>query len=61
MRGAAGASWLDAAGQFGFDTAIHYVGERGPDQLPHAQFEAVGLLEDLQSRELDPDDLELTT
>ena len=64
---------LEAAGQFGpfigpfspkrtwFDTAIHYVGERGPGQLLHAEFEAVGLLDDLQSRELDPDDLELTT
>jgi all-trans-retinol 13,14-reductase len=64
---------LEAAGQFApfigpfspkrtwFDTAIHYVGGRGPGQLPHARCEAVGLLEDLQSRDLAPDDLEPTT
>jgi all-trans-retinol 13,14-reductase len=64
---------LEAAGQFGgfinpfsrkhhwFDTGIHYVGERGPGQLLHGQFEAVGLCDDLEFREIDLDRLEPTT
>lgn len=57
---------LEAAKQFGgfinpfarkgywFDTGIHYIGEMGPGQSLHRQFERLGLLDKVQFRELDP-------
>ncbi|MCA9519906.1 MAG: NAD(P)/FAD-dependent oxidoreductase [Myxococcales bacterium] len=40
--------------KFWFDTGIHYVGEAGPGQPLHRHFERLGLLDELQFRELDP-------
>ncbi len=41
--------------KFWFDTGIHYVGEMGKGQGLHRQFERLGLLGDLEFRELNPD------
>ena len=40
---------------FWFDTGIHYIGDCGPGQPLHRQFERLGLLDDLEFKELNPD------